>query len=406
MIDEALAVKLKSILGCLDERQRRLVLAAEANALGRGGVARVAEAAGVARATIAKGQRELREGQQLEGGRVRRPGGGRKRSRSKQPKLVPALMALVDPETRGDPESPLLWTSKSTRSLAEELQKDGFDVSHNLVSELLKELGFNLQAVRKTREGGNNPDRDAQFNYLNARVQEHLMAGMPVVSVDCKKKELVGDFKNAGREWQPKGQPEEVRVHDFVDPVLGKAIPYGIYDVGQNLGWVSVGVDHETSAFAVETLRRWWQTMGQSTYPQANRLLICADGGGSNGSRVRLWKAELAKLAAETGLEIAVSHLPPGTSKWNKIEHRLFAYITMNWRGRPLVSHEVIVQLIAATKTREGLKIHAELDPGSYPTSIKVSDAEFATLPIIRDKFHGEWNYTILPTASKDQVVS
>lgn len=399
-------MKLKSILGCLDERQRRLVLAAEANALGRGGVARVAEAAGVTRATIAKGQRELREGQQLEGGRVRRPGGGRKRSRSKQPKLVPALMALVDPETRGDPESPLLWTSKSTRSLAQELQKDGFDVSHNLVSELLKELGFSLQAVRKTREGGNNPDRDAQFNYLNARVQEHLMAGMPVVSVDCKKKELVGDFKNAGREWQPKGQPEEVRVHDFVDPVLGKAIPYGVYDVGRNLGWVSVGVDHETSAFAVETLRRWWQTMGQTTYPHANRLLICADGGGSNGSRVRLWKAELAKLAAETGLEIAVSHLPPGTSKWNKIEHRLFAYITMNWRGRPLVSHEVIVQLIAATKTREGLQVHAELDPGSYPTSIKVSDAEFAALPIVRDKFHGEWNYTILPTPNKDQVVS
>jgi len=406
MADDALSKKLSSILGCLDERQRRLVLAAEANAIGRGGVARVAVAAGVTRATVAKGQKELREGQQIESGRVRRPGGGRKRARSTQPQLVPALLALVDPETRGDPESPLLWTSKSTRALAQELKRDGFVVSHNLVAELLKELGFSLQALQKTREGGDNPDRDAQFNYLNARVQEHLRAGMPVISVDCKKKELVGDFKNGGREWQPKGQPGEVRVHDFVDPILGKAIPYGIYDVGRNLGWVSVGVDHETSAFAVETLRRWWQTVGKSAYPEADRLLICADGGGSNGSRVRRWKAELAKLAAETGLEISVSHLPPGTSKWNKIEHRLFSYITMNWRGRPLVSHEVIVQLIAATKTREGLAVHAELDPNLYPTSIKVTDAEFASLPIVRDEFHGEWNYTILPRVQSDQVVS
>lgn len=397
MSDTILANKLNLILPHLNERQRRLILAAEANAIGRGGVTEVAAATGVSRATVLRGQKELREEAVGDPERVRRPGGGRKRIRDKQPDLLTSIKRLVDPATRGNPESPLLWTSKSTRTIASELQKLGFSISHKVVAEILHQEGFSLQATRKTREGSDHPERDAQFHHLNAKVLARLREGLPVVSVDCKKKELVGDFKNGGREWQPKGTPEEVRVHDFIDPALGKAIPYGVYDVGLNTGWVSVGVDHETSTFAVETLRRWWGTVGRPAYPNADRLLICADGGGSNSSRARLWKLELAKFAAESGLEISVSHLPPGTSKWNKIEHRLFAYITMNWRGRPLVSLEAVVQLIAATTTREGLKVHAELDAGSYPTKVKVSDEVFATLPLVRDDFHGEWNYTLLP---------
>jgi hypothetical protein len=270
-------------------------------------------------------------------------------------------------------------------------------VSHTVVAEILAEEGYSLQSVRKTREGRDHPDRDAQFAHINARVESFLTAGLPVLSVDCKKKELVGDFKNGGREWQPRGSPEESRVHDFIDPSLGKAIPYGVYDVANNIGWVSVGIDHETSAFAVETIRRWWINIGSEMYPDANRLLICADGGGSNGSRVRLWKAELARFASEVGLEVSVSHLPPGTSKWNKIEHRLFSFITMNWRGRPLVSREVILQLIRSTTTRKGLEVHADIDTGSYPLKVKVSDQDFDRLPIARDDFHGEWNYTLLP---------
>jgi hypothetical protein len=306
------------------------------------------------------------------------------------------LERLVDPATRGDPESPLRWTSKSTQTLADELGAQGHSVGPRTVAKLLHENGYSLQATRKTREGGDHPDRDAQFRYLTEQVNTHLGAGDPVVSVDTKKKELVGQYKNAGREWQPAGQPEQVEVYDFIGEA-GKAIPYGVYDVAANAAWVSVGCDHDTAAFAVATLRRWWQAMGRPLYPQARQLLICADGGGSNGSRVRLWKVELAALAAETGLEITVCHFPPGTSKWNKIEHRLFSHISMNWRGRPLESHETIVQLIAATTTRTGLAVQAELDDRPYPKGTKISDKQMACLPLTRHDFHGNWNYTLQP---------
>lgn len=382
-----------------------MFLALEAKALGHGGIARVARVSGVTRATIRKGQAELRnvdEGM-VPPDRARRQGGGRKRARDKYPGLVEALERLVAPETRGDPMSPLRWTTKSTRKLSQELAQQGFKVSHKTVAEILAEEGYSLQALQKTREGTDHPDRDAQFHHINGKVSSFLKSDLPVLSVDCKKKELVGDFKNGGREYQRKGAPGEVRVHDFVDKDLGKAIPYGLYDVGKNVGWVSVGVDHETAEFAVETLRRWWTNIGKEMYPSARQLLICADGGGSNGHRIRLWKLELARFSAEFGLDITVAHLPPGTSKWNKIEHRLFSYITMNWRGRPLVSREVILQLIASTTTREGLKVHAELNTGSYPTGQKVSDEEFATVPLIREEFHGDWNYKILAKPITEQ---
>jgi hypothetical protein len=311
------------------------------------------------------------------------------------------LDRLVEPDTRGDPESPLRWTCKSTRELAQALTAQGHPVSDDTVGRLLKQQGYRLQRTAKTLEGAQHADRDAQFRYLNEQARAHLAAGQPVVSVDTKKKELVGSFANGGREWQPTGEPEQVNVHDFPDPTLGKAIPYGVYDLGRNSGWVGVGTDHDTAAFAVQTLRRWWQQVGRLAYPQAERLLVCADAGGCNGDRVRAWKTELARLATETGLAITVCHLPPGTSKWNRIEHRLFSAISMNWRGRPLTSHEVIVELIGATRTHTGLRVRAELDRGRYPLGVKVRDEELAAVPLVRHEFHGEWNYTLHPAAAQ-----
>ena len=391
--------------GRLDERQRRAFAAAEAKVLGRGGVAQVVAATGVARNTIMAGMVEL-EGTTNEfmsanplapAGATRRSGGGRKPAAQKDPTLVSDLLALVDPSARGDPQSPLRWTCKSLRVLAQELEALGHAISHVVVGRLLKAEGYSLQANAKVIEGNQSEDRNAQFEHINASVSTALAAGQPVISVDTKKKELVGQFKNGGREWRPQGQPEQVQVHDFVDPELGRANPYGVYDIGADEGWVSVGTDHDTSMFAVQTIRRWWFTMGRERYPKASELTITADGGGSNGYRVRLWKLELSRLAQETGLRIHVHHFPPGTSKWNKIEHRLFSFITMNWRGHPLVSHEVIVQLIANTKTRSGLKVRSEIDANSYPKGIVVSDADFATIKLDLDAFHGEWNYSIQP---------
>jgi hypothetical protein len=393
---ESMARRYTVLRPYLDERQRRLVLAAEAAELGRGGITLVARATGVHPDTVAKGVREL-EGGVEPSERVRAPGGGRKAATELDPELAPTLAALVDPATRGDPESPLVWTTKSTRNLADALTAAGHPVSDRTVARMLRAQGFSLQANAKVTEGRQHLDRDAQFGYLGAQVSEHLSAGAPVISVDTKKKELVGEFHNGGREYQPAGSPERVNVHDFPDPELGKAIPYGIYDVADNSGWVSVGADHDTSAFAVETLRRWWNTVGRDRYPDAERLLICADGGGSNGYRVRAWKVELAKLAAETGLQITVAHLPPGTSKWNKIEHRLFSQITLNWRGRPLTSHQVITDLIGATSTATGLTVRAELDTGTYPIGIKYTKQQIDALPVDPHEFHGEWNYTVSP---------
>ncbi|MFH9979402.1 ISAzo13 family transposase [Streptomyces sp. NPDC017179] len=397
--DEAqaqLAVKFAALFPHLDERQRRLMMGAEARVLGHGGVRAVARAAAVSETTVRKGVLELEAGEEPLG-RVRRPGGGRKRVADLDPGLRPALLALVEPDERGDQMSPLRWTVKSTRTLAQELARAGHKVSADTVADMLREEGFSLQANAKTLEGGRHADRDAQFRYLNEQARVHRDAGQPVISVDTKKKELVGAFKNSGRQWRPAGDPAPVNVHDFADPKLGKAIPYGVYDVTANTGWVNVGTDHDTAAFAVESIRRWWSGQGQAAYPQATRLLITADAGGSNGYRTRAWKIELARLAAETGLTITVCHLPPGTSKWNKIEHRLFSHITMNWRGRPLTSHEVIVQSIAATTTRTGLRVMAELDTNTYPTGVAVDDAEMAALPLTRHLFHGEWNYALHP---------
>jgi Rhodopirellula transposase DDE domain len=386
----------------LDEHSRRLWAGTEAKALGYGGQTLVAKATGLSRNTVHAGLRELehRPAQRMGSAtRVRRPGGGRKRLSDHDPLLVAHLDALVDPTSRGDPESPLRWTCKSTRQLATALQQQGHQVGRQTVAALLADLGYSLQANRKTKEGASHPDRDAQFAYINAQVQAFQSRGQPVVSVDTKKKELVGDFKNGGREWQPQGQPDLVRVYDFVDTQLGKGIPYGIYDPTANVGWVSVGSDHDTAAFAVETLRRWWYNMGASMYNGATEILITADGGGSNGRRNRLWKVALQGLANEIGLGISVSHFPPGTSKWNKIEHRMFSYISMNWRGKPLTSHEVIVNLIANTTTQTGLRIRAALDSRPYPTGIKVSDQELENVRLSKADFHGEWNYTILPTS-------
>lgn len=402
MDESVLKAKLTSVLPLLNERQKRLLLAAEARALGHGGISKVARAAGVSRPIIHKGLRELEAGPAagLRPDRVRKPGGGRKKLKDKYPGLVSDLEALVDPDTRGDPMSPLRWTCKSVRHLAEGLTQIGHRVSHQVVSELLHQAGYSLQANKKKLEGAQHPDREAQFVYINEQVKKFLAKGLPVVSVDTKKKELIGQYKNGGREWRPKGQPEEVNVYDFINSANGKAIPYGIYDVGRNFGWVNVGCDHDTASFAVQSLRRWWWGMGSKVYPQADQLLISADGGGSNGSRVRLWKLELQGFAQETGLKVTVSHLPPGTSKWNKIEHRLFSHISMNWRGRPLISHEVVVQLISSTTTRQGLKVHAELDEADYPTKIKVTDGQMAMINIRRHEFQGKWNYTIAPRFS------
>ena len=382
----------------LDERTRRLFVAAEATAMGRGGVAGVARATGVSRGAIARGCQELRDPEKGVSGRIRRPGGGRKRAIDQDPTLREDLKRLVEPMSRGDPESPLRWTCKSVRRLAAELKAKGHQTSHRMVAELLHQMGYSLQANQKTLEGSAHPDRDAQFAHINEQVKAFQTTGDPAISVDTKKKELVGDFKNGGREWCPKGQPEPVRMHDFAIPALGKVNPYGVYDLTGNVGWVNVGLDHDTAAFAVESIRRWWNSMGQPLYPRATRLLIIADSGGSNGYRVRLWKVELQRLATDIGLAIRVCHLPPGTSKWNKIEHRLFSFITQNWRGKPLVSHEVIVNLIATTTTRTGLRVHCQLDTNTYAKGIKVTDAEMATLRITPDTFHGEWNYTIMPS--------
>ncbi len=401
---ESLARRFGVLRPHLSELQRRLWLGAEAAELGEGGVAVVALAVGVAPDTVRRGRAEA-EG--LDTGSVvrsRRPGGGRKRAEEHDAGLVAALEALIDPVTRGDPMSPLRWTSKSTRTLAGALTAEGHRVSDFVIRRLLRELGYSLQANAKTTEGAAHPDRDAQFAYLAEQAAAHLDASNPVISVDTKKKELVGAYKNGGREYSPAGQPERVKVHDFIDPGLGKANPYGVYDVGADTGWVSVGTDHDTAEFAVATIARWWTTVGEASYPGATGLLISADGGGSNGSRNRLFKTELVALAARTGLVITVCHLPPGTSKWNKIEHGLFSHISMNWRGRPLTSHEVIVQTIAATTTRSGLTVHAELDTTTYPTGIKIPDKQMKALEtqqiLVRHAFHGEWNYTINPSTA------
>jgi hypothetical protein len=399
---QVLAAKFGAVFPHLDERQRRLLMGAEARSLGHGGIRLVARAAGAREATVSLGVDELDSGAEPLG-RARRPGGGRKRAAEVDPGLRPALLALVEPDERGDPVSPLRWTTKSTRKLAAELTAGGHKVSADTVADLLRAEGFSLQGNAKTIEGKQHPDRDAQFRYINEQVKAHQGTADPVVSVDTKKKELVGEFKNAGREWRPQGQPVAARTHDFPGDSLGKAVPYGVYDLTGDTGWVSVGTDHDTAAFAVESIRRWWKAAGSSDYALARRLLITADAGGSNGYRTRAWKAELAALAVETGLEITCCHFPPGTSKWNKVEHRLFSAITLNWRGRPLTSHEVIVQTIAATTTATGLRVHAELDTSTYDTGVKISDRQMDALPLARHHWHGDWNYTLRPQAY-DQI--
>jgi hypothetical protein len=395
--EAAIGEKFRALAGELNERQRRLWAASEARAAGRGGIAATARATGISVPTIRKGIAELRAGERLERGRVRRRGGGRKRLTEIDPTLLGDLERLVDADSRGDPESLLRWTSKSVRHLAEGLRELGHEAHFTKVAQLLRGLGYSLQSNVKTREGTQHPDRDAQFRYINKRAMRAVDRREPVISVDTKKKELVGDFKNAGREWRPKGKPELVRVHDFKDKQLGKAIPYGVYDIGTDQGWVNVGIDHDTAQFAVNSIRSWWQHLGHARYPNATTLHLTADCGGSNGNRTRLWKVELQKLADETGLKLSVYHFPPGTSKWNRIEHRLFSFITMNWRGKPLVSLETIINLIAATSTSKGLEVYARLDPGTYPDKIKVKDTEIKAVNLHGDKFHPEWNYSINP---------
>ena len=401
MIDSA-AIKSRfdALAPFLGERERRLWAASEAFAAGWGGVAAVSAVTGVARSTIGRGLSELGHGKDQIPGRIRRPGGGRKPKTETEPGLLDALSDLVQSAIRGDPEAALLWVSRSQRHLARALAERGFTAGQKLVGRLLKQLGFSLQANSKTREGSNHPDRDAQFEHINAQVQAFQATGQPAISVDTKKKELVGDFKNAGRELRPKGQPEPVRVHDFNLPELGKVAPYGVYDIAANAGWINLGITSDTAVFAVESIRRWWHELGQARYPGGTRLLITADCGGSNGTRVRLWKTELQTLADQTGLSITVAHHPPGTSKWNRIEHRLFAFITQNWRGKPLLTHQVIIQLIASTTTQTGLKVECRLDENTYEKRAKVSDAQISSLNIKPAEFHGEWNYTIAPRKS------
>ena len=399
-IESAIRNRYLSLEWTLDERLRRLYAAAEAKALGHGGVTLVWKATGVAKGSIQQGLKELEQrvdAVEPNSQRIRKIGAGRKASVTNDAELLSALESLVEPVTRGDPESHLRWTCKSLRQLESELVAQGYAVSHSSIGGLLKGLGYSLQGNRKTLEGTSHPDRNAQFEYINSRVEDAVKIGQPVISVDTKKKELVGQFKNSGKEWRPQGNPEQVNVYDFVDKELGRANPYGVFDLADNSGWVSIGTDHDTASFAVSTIRRWWLVMGKPLYPDVKELLITADGGGSNGSRVRLWKLELQQLSDELGFPIRVSHFPPGTSKWNKIEHQLFSHISMNWRGQPLVSHEVIVNLIASTTTRKGLKVRAELDSNLYPKGIKVTDEEFASIRISRDEFHGEWNYLITP---------
>lgn len=392
-----LRAKFKGLSPVLTERSRRLWAATEARALGHGGIALVEHATGVSRSTIQRGLRELEAGEILDVSRERRAGGGRKPAREKDPTLLADLDALVEPLASGDPQSPLRWTAKSVRALSDALSAMGHEVSHTTVADLLHELGYSLQANQKSREGTQHPDRDAQFHYINDQVRRFHRKGQPTISVDTKKKELIGDFKNAGKEWRPVGDPETVRVHDFLIPAEGKAIPYGVYDLQRNEGWVSVGIDHDTGSFAVNSIRRWWKLMGRPAYPGATDLLITADAGGSNGSRLRLWKWELQKFANRTGLTIAVCHFPPGTSKWNKIEHRLFSHIAMNWRGKPLVSLATVVSLIASTRTDTGLRIRVEIDRGHYPGGVSITAAQMAKIRLERHRFHGDWNYTIRP---------
>ena len=384
----------------MDERMQRQWAAAEASDVGWGGITAVAEATGMSRTTITAGLRELKlpeEERVEEASRIRRPGGGRKLVTEIDPDLLAALEALIQPTTRGDPESPLRWTCKSTEKLADELTRQNHPVRARTVARLLREVGYSLQGNRKTREGSSHPDRNAQFEFINASVQRFIKRGQPAISVDAKKKEKVGDFKNGGQEWFPQGEPEDVRVYDFLIKSLGKATPYGVYDLLQNQGWVSVGIDHDTAQFAVNSIRRWWREMGEQRFPRARELLITADGGGSNSSRSRLWKVSLQELADELEIRLFVCHFPPGTSKWNKIEHRLFSFITKNWRARPLVNLEVIVNLIASTTTRTGLIVKAALDTNRYPDKIKVTDEELRRVRVKRNEFHGEWNYTLLP---------
>jgi len=398
---EKIRVKYEHLRSHIDEKVLRLWAAVEAQSLGRGGISQVSAATSLSRTTIYVGVSELESGESEVlarlPGKIRRPGGGRKKLKEKDSSLLQALDELLEPNTRGDPETPLRWTCKSTTKLAEELRAKGHSVSQRTVCDLLDELGYSLQGNRKTKEGLSHPDRDQQFIHISEKVKALQSIGQPVISVDTKKKEIIGEFKNGGKEWEPKGKPVEVNVHDFPDAVLGKAIPYGVYDVTSNKGWVNVGIDHDTSEFAVESIRRWWREMGSPLYPNAKELLITADGGGSNGSRVRLWKLELQKLANEMGMVIHVCHFPPGTSKWNKIEHKMFSHISQNWRGRPLVSREVVVNLINNTRTKKGLEITAKLDINSYKTGVKVSDEELQQIAIEKDIFHGEWNYMIKP---------
>jgi len=401
---EEFAAVYAEVRDVLDERQRRLLLGAAAGRLGRGGIKRVAVAVGVDAETVSRGVKQVAAGP-VSDGRVRAKGAGRPPVTRTAPGVVAALEALVDPVTRGDPESPLRWTSKSTVKLAEALAAQGFAVGPNTVAKLLKTCGYALQANAKVVEGRQHPDRDAQFEYVNAQAVAFLAARQPVLSVDTKKRELVGGFRNGGREWEPVGEPTEVDVHDFPGDAVGVALPYGVYDMGADTGWVNVGTDHDTAVFAVESIRRWWRHVGADAYPNATRLLVTADSGGSNGARLRLWKAELARFADETGLAITVAHLPPGTSKWNKVEHRLFSHITMNWRGRPLSSHEVVVATIAATTTRTGLRVKAALDENTYPTGLRITDRQMRELlrrHITRHTFHGDWNYDVNPTADDD----
>ncbi len=398
MIDElAIGERFRALAGELNERQRRLWAAAEARSHGRGGIAATARATGMHVETMRLGMRELESGETLEPGRVRRPGGGRRSLTGKDPTLLEDLERLVDHDSRGDPERPLRWTAKSVRRLADELRELGHRVHFTSVARLLRQLGYSLPANVKTKEGSQHPDRDAQFEHINATAKTALEAGQPVISVDTKKKELVGDFKNAGREWRPRGQPVPVRVHDFKDKELGKAIPYGVYDLASDEGWVNVGIDHDTAQFAAASIAGWWQHLGRERYPDATTLTITADCGGSNGNRTRLWKTELQRLADDIGLQIQVCHFPPGTSKWNKIEHRLFSFISHNWRAKPLISVEVIISLIAATTTRTGLEVYAQLDERAYPDKLKVSDAELAAVQLEGHSFHPEWNYSIKP---------
>jgi len=379
----------------LNEQSLRRFVALEAQALGCGGVSLMARISGLARSTIYHGLSDIRDNVSAPAGRIRKEGGGRKKKASEDPTLVADLKRLVEPVTRGDPMQPLLWTTRSLRNLANELANKGHTACPTVVGNLLRGMGYSLQANSKTREGGQHIDRDAQFNYINTQAKAFLAANEPVISVDTKKKELVGNFKNNGREWRRNGAPEQVNVHDFIDPKLSRTVPYGVYDITNNVGWVSVGTDHDTATFAVNAIRRWWRTMGMKRHPKAKRLMITADGGGSNGYRVRLWKVELQKLADQLKLPITVCHLPPGTSKWNKIEHRLFSFITINWRGKPLRSYRTIVQLISATTTDTGLKVRAELDENKYPKGVKVSDLQMAAVNLTRHSFHGDWNYTV-----------